>query len=180
MVVLRCPNCAANLDIDERRQFAFCQYCGTKIVNINNAVELNRTQEINNLVIRMMEFQQRGDFQKCAEYCSRILDLDPYNAQAREIEGRLLSFSGVSNVTIVYQSVHDNRFKLRVTLDGRKWDILSKDETLQMTLPAGKQRITFSGTKTYNYDVVVPDRPQRMTIVYKADKHRNTIEHFVQ
>lgn len=180
MIILTCPNCSANLEIDESRQFAFCQYCGTKIANLNNSFELNRTAEIDNLVIRMLEFEQRGDIQRCTEYCTRILDLDPYNLKAREVERRLPTYSVGPNVTIVYRSVHDDRFKLRITLDGRKWDVLSKNETLLLDLPEGKHRITFSGKKTYTYDITVVDKQKKITIVYTADRRRNTIEQHIQ
>lgn len=31
MVVLKCPSCSADLNLDDSREFGFCQYCGTKI-----------------------------------------------------------------------------------------------------------------------------------------------------
>lgn len=176
MVVLTCPNCGAALEIDEKREFAFCQYCGTKMANLKSDVEINRSTEINNLVIRALEFEQKGDFQRCSEYCTRILDLDPYNVKAREIEKRLPSYSAGPNVSILYRSVHDDRFKLRVTLDGRNWNTLSKNETLAMELPVGSYTILFSGKKTYTYKIKIADKTQKIMIVYTADKRRNTID----
>lgn len=32
MINLTCPNCAANLDLPEDRDVAFCSYCGKKIL----------------------------------------------------------------------------------------------------------------------------------------------------
>lgn len=180
MTILTCPNCTANLEIDESRQFAFCQYCGTKIANINNSVELNRSTEINNLILRALEFEQRFDYQRCAEYCARILDLDPYNTIARGIESRLPSFSTGPNVSIIYQSDLNDRFKLRVTLDGRKWHTLNAGETLCLELPEGKHKIVFSGTKTYTHNILIPDKKQRITLVYTAGKRKNTIEQLLQ
>lgn len=29
---LKCPECEANLEIEEEREFCFCQYCGCKII----------------------------------------------------------------------------------------------------------------------------------------------------
>lgn len=176
MFVLTCPNCSANLEIDESREFAFCQYCGTKITNLRNSVEINRTTEIDNLVLRALEFEQKGDFQRCEDYCNRILDMDPHNVKAREIEMRMPSYSAGPNVSIVYRSVHDDRFKLRVTLNGRNWHTLSKDEMLKLELPVGKHRILFSGKKSYTYDVTINTKNQKVTIVYTADKHGNRID----
>ncbi len=32
MVSLKCPECGANVSIEEERKHCFCQYCGTKII----------------------------------------------------------------------------------------------------------------------------------------------------
>lgn len=180
MIIFTCPNCGAGLSIDESREFAFCQYCGTKIVNLKDRFELDRTTEINNLIIRALEYEQKCDYKKCADYCTRVLDIDPHNVKAREIEMRMPSYSSGPNVTILYRSVHNDRFKLRVTLDGRNWNTLSKDEMIKIELPVGKHRILFSGKKVYNYDVTINTKGQKITIIYTADKHRNTIEQINQ
>jgi len=31
-IVFKCPQCGANLDADEDREFMFCQFCGHKIL----------------------------------------------------------------------------------------------------------------------------------------------------
>ena len=33
LTVLKCPSCGADVDISENRDFCFCSYCGTKIMN---------------------------------------------------------------------------------------------------------------------------------------------------
>ena len=51
VIKLVCPNCKANLELDDSREFGFCQYCGTKIllekeqpnVVINNTIIINET-----------------------------------------------------------------------------------------------------------------------------------------
>lgn len=170
------------MEIDENRDFVFCQYCGTKIANLTQRVDisgqvaLDRRQEINNLVVRAMEFESRGDYTRAAEYCTRILDMEPSNEVARAIESRLPNNGTFPNILIVYHSVHGESLKLRVTLDGRNWKVLSKNESVTMTLPVGKHRIFFSGRKSYTYDVTVTDTRKRITITFTADKHRNTIE----
>lgn len=32
LVHLRCPDCGADLEVDNSREFCFCQYCGAKII----------------------------------------------------------------------------------------------------------------------------------------------------
>lgn len=52
---VKCPECGANLKIEEGRSFCFCQYCGCKIMldeekneftynkNINNSISINKS-----------------------------------------------------------------------------------------------------------------------------------------
>ena len=178
MFVLKCPNCAGTLELDDRREFAFCQYCGTKIANLNNKVELNRTTELENLVLRALEFERRGNYEKAEEYCNRILDLDPHNQRAREIEQRLPGYNAGPNVTIVYHSVHDERFKLRISFDGRYWITFNNHEIKKFQLPVGQHKIVFSGKKSYLHNLAITNPQQRITLVYTADKHTNRIEQF--
>lgn len=175
MVVLICPCCGAPMEIEENRKIAFCQYCGTKVLNSGGTVEINREQEINNLMLRALEFEQRRDYAKAGEYCERILAFNPAHAEARALEMRLPRTSAIPNVTIVYHSERGEKYQLRVTLDGRNWEVLRNNQSVSINLPRGKHRIHFSGTKTYNYDINIQDESRLITLVYTAGKHRNEI-----
>ena len=56
VIKLVCPNCKANLELDDSREFGFCQYCGTKIllekeqpnIVINNVIVNNTNVNITN------------------------------------------------------------------------------------------------------------------------------------
>ena len=43
IVSLKCPNCAGSVELDDSREFGFCQYCGNKIMI---------QQEINNIIVQ--------------------------------------------------------------------------------------------------------------------------------
>ena len=46
MVPLVCPNCGGTSDVDESREFAFCSYCGAKIMlRDDNHYRLTYTDE---------------------------------------------------------------------------------------------------------------------------------------
>lgn len=38
LINLKCPNCSANLSVEEGREFLFCEYCGAKLI-LNNENE---------------------------------------------------------------------------------------------------------------------------------------------
>ena len=61
LVNLKCPNCGAPTQIDERRQFIFCQFCGTKIVNMPQRYEYNINQNINQNVVHSGTVTHRMD-----------------------------------------------------------------------------------------------------------------------
>ena len=42
-ISVTCPQCGANLQIEEGREFAFCSYCGTKVMMSNENEHIVRT-----------------------------------------------------------------------------------------------------------------------------------------
>lgn len=166
MVVLICPSCGASMEVADDRQFAFCQYCGTKIANIRNTVETDHSTEVANLLIRALEFEARNDKERALEYCTRILDMDPYNETARNLENRLMPANQDNNVTIYYQSDLNARYKLRVTRDGKNWIVVDPGDRSSFTLPVGTHRIMFSGLKSYTISVRVSKPGQKVSITY--------------
>ena len=175
MVVLTCPNCGASMQIEENRQFAFCTYCGTKIANLKNTVEIDRGTDINNLLMRALEFEARGDYTRSLEYCNRVLDMDPQNQMARALENRLPNTAPAYNVTIVYRSDLDDRFKLRISTDGRSWTVLDPNGRTSLSLPVGVHRIVFSGKKLYTQTIKVTNPRQSIVITYHAGRMKNDI-----
>lgn len=88
-IALRCPQCGAEISLDKSREFGFCSYCGTKIVQEKQIIEhrgsisIDRSQEINNYLIRARDFFSQNRRNDAAVYYNKVLDLDPYNIEAR-------------------------------------------------------------------------------------------------
>ena len=53
VIKLVCPNCKANLELDDSREFGFCQYCGTKILLEKEQPNTVVNQVINNTNINI-------------------------------------------------------------------------------------------------------------------------------
>lgn len=47
LCVLKCPECGANLEIEEGRTFCYCQYCGCKIMLDDEKEEKTINKNIN-------------------------------------------------------------------------------------------------------------------------------------
>lgn len=88
LVALKCPNCNADIELDKDREFGFCNYCGTKIM-VADAVQkvtvnINRASEINNILKRAKDYEERQMLDEAEKYYDRALDIDMDNQEAQE------------------------------------------------------------------------------------------------
>lgn len=90
-IAIKCPSCNGDVEIDDTRDFGFCLYCGTKImqdvqkVKLSGAVELKDMVTVENLLIRARQFLDEGDFNRTKEYLDKILDIDATNKEVQNI-----------------------------------------------------------------------------------------------
>ena len=86
LVALKCPNCGGSLDLEDSRQFAFCQYCGTKIM-IKEEVEkqnvvIDDSKKVAGWIDTAKMFIERGNKEECYRYARMASDADPNNPYA--------------------------------------------------------------------------------------------------
>ena len=87
-IKLSCPNCGAAIELSEDREFGFCTYCGTKVLQDKVVIEhrgkvsVSGVADVQALLDRAILFLEDNQFDKALEYCERILDIDPRNANA--------------------------------------------------------------------------------------------------
>ena len=96
IVPAKCTQCGANIDIDSDRDAGICQYCGTAFItekainhfnntyNIQNATIHVSGVDIENLLIRAVQFEKKNDREKALEYYNRVLDIDAFRVEALE------------------------------------------------------------------------------------------------
>ena len=109
LVAAKCTSCGAALTVDNSKDAAICEFCGTPfivekaITNVtmsgNNSITVesaviniqsgNNTPSVNNLLKRAEEFEQQGNFVTAVEYYEKVLDLDYSNTIARESINRI-------------------------------------------------------------------------------------------
>ena len=83
-----CPQCGAQIEIDDSRDFGFCSYCGTKIVRDKIVIEhrgsisLDHSAEIKNLLPRAGECMRMGDIDGAEKKYEQVLTMDYDNAIA--------------------------------------------------------------------------------------------------
>ena len=85
---VKCPSCGASVELDSSREFGFCSYCGTKIVQDKiihehrGSVKVEGTVTADSLFERGRIMLSDGDFRNAAKYFDRVLDIDPHKASA--------------------------------------------------------------------------------------------------
>lgn len=55
VVTVRCPNCNANLDIENRIDSFYCKYCGTRIILSGQSDTAIKVKSVNQLVNRFLD-----------------------------------------------------------------------------------------------------------------------------
>ena len=90
IIALKCPNCNADIELDQDREFGFCNNCGTKIMiadavqKVSGTVNINRSSEINNILKRAKDYEERQMLDDAEKYYDRALDIDMDNQEAQE------------------------------------------------------------------------------------------------
>lgn len=85
-IAVKCPNCGAEVNLDESREFGFCTYCGTKVVQEKIVVEHRGQVSVDgistkeNVLERADNYIAQGDFERATIYYNKALDLDPKSA----------------------------------------------------------------------------------------------------
>ncbi len=85
---LVCPNCGAAIELSENREYGFCTYCGTKVIQDKVVVEhrgkvsISGVADVQALLDRVTFFLEDKQFDKALDYCERALDIDPRNPDA--------------------------------------------------------------------------------------------------
>ena len=82
MLQLKCPNCGADIALDDTREFGFCSYCGTKVLLDEYKKRVDGIPRIANLLLRADDFLKQGNVEKAKEYYNRVLDIDIHNNEA--------------------------------------------------------------------------------------------------
>lgn len=55
IVKMKCPQCGAPMEIDDQQEQAFCSYCGTKVANLKEKVEITQNVNVSGTVRHVMD-----------------------------------------------------------------------------------------------------------------------------
>jgi len=80
LVALKCPNCGGSLDLEDSREFAFCQYCGTKVMIqeeiVKQKVTIDHSEDLKNVLkLAIIAFSEHN-LDKVKELADKALEMD--------------------------------------------------------------------------------------------------------
>lgn len=102
---MKCPQCGADFQLDDSREFGFCTYCGTKImqekivVEHNGSVKVDTTEELKKLYIAARNSVEAGDNISALDYYRRITMIDPNSWEAM-FYSVILGLNNIKNAEI--------------------------------------------------------------------------------
>lgn len=88
LIVLKCPSCGADIELDESREFAFCSFCGTKVMQDKKIVELKGKIKIDGistydkLLERAFILIEDQEYAEAEKYLKKVLEFEPKCSKA--------------------------------------------------------------------------------------------------
>lgn len=80
-VNLKCPSCGAEISLDDSKEYGFCTYCGTQVVQDKIVVEhrgtvkTDETEKYNNMMILAHQAYAANNMQEAYNYYTRLLEI---------------------------------------------------------------------------------------------------------
>ncbi len=195
LVLMKCPNCNADLQMEETREYMFCQYCGTKVANMQQKVQVvNHIQidaaslfphlqmqnrygipQIGLLLGKIQEMKRIGNIDQAIAYCDAVLVLDPNNQEVLRERDLMLKTITNPNVFVRFTSVNQNA-GLQTSIDNRQITRYMIGEEKRFTLPLGRHIIKFrSGMKRYAREFEIYDRNSIARFTFTVGRYSNEI-----
>ena len=129
MVALKCPACGADIQLDENREFGFCNYCGTKVmqekivVEHQGSVKVDNSEYVEKFLQNARRAKQKEDWDETEKYYNLVEQNDPTNIEAifyssyakakrTLIEDDILKRSSAFKVLINCVSIIDDNFDI--------------------------------------------------------------------
>ena len=110
IVSLTCPKCQGDIELDDSREFGFCQYCGNKIALVGvstKKIQVDQSGRAKNLLLTAEDYFEEGFKEKAYRYASEAVELDRSLAKAwyiiamctEDFEERVIGFKNAMKNT---------------------------------------------------------------------------------
>lgn len=88
LVEMKCPSCGADIQLDDSREFGFCNFCGTKVMQEKIVVEHKGSVKVDNseIVEKFLQNARRAldkeDWEEVEKYYNLVEQNAPHNMEA--------------------------------------------------------------------------------------------------
>ena len=102
---MNCPNCGAQVDMDDSREFGYCSICGSKvmvdrmIVEHKGSVKIDQSDKVKNALIVARRARENNDIENAKRNYDIVLAEEPNNWEAY-FYSTILSACGIKNAEI--------------------------------------------------------------------------------
>ena len=173
IIQITCPSCGSQIEIDNSREFMFCQYCGTKIYGANvtgtNAGYVQNTNMgyADNSADPYEDYGAgaNADYAPAADV--GFAPVQQYNPPVQQYNAPTNA-----NLTISYSTTQP-QYQLTVTIGADRW--VFPDQAVQgFSMAPGMYTLTFSiARRAWRKIVNIPpgNIPVRVSVVYAGRTH---------
>ena len=150
MVAIVCELCGSN-ELAKENGFFVCQHCGTKysleearkLLN-DGVVRLDQSGQVDNLLKRAREFENKKERAKAIDYYNRVLDIDSENKKARAGINKIEQNYGPSVNNVFIELCLDSKSgRHNVYIDGVSVGVLRKKYNgMAIRLDVGSHTLT--------------------------------------
>ena len=61
LIKMTCPQCGASMDFDDSREFMFCTYCGTKVANVAQNINIQQNVNVSGTVMHKTDYSDESN-----------------------------------------------------------------------------------------------------------------------
>lgn len=106
-IAVRCPACGADIELDDSREFGFCTYCGSKVMQDKVVVEhkgnvkIDNSEFVQKFLQNARRAKQKEDWDETEKYYNLVEQNDPTN-----IEAIFYSSYGKAKLSLLDQDIY--------------------------------------------------------------------------
>ncbi len=130
LVAVKCPQCGADIQLDDSREFGFCNYCGTKImqdkivVEHTGSVKVDNTESLKNYLSMAENAIKASNGKEAQEYVNKVLEINPESSYAWLLKMKTVALTA---------TVGDSKFTETVSYANNAIKYASEDEKEEIT-----------------------------------------------
>lgn len=88
LIAMKCPNCGADIQLDDSREFGFCNFCGTKVmqekivVEHQGSVKVDNSEFVQKYLQNARRAKEKEDWAEVEKYYNLVEQNEPDNIEA--------------------------------------------------------------------------------------------------